>query len=976
MKNFLRFVVFCAVVMAIFIGMSGVVRAETRVQGGYLEVDTHWTKENSPYILEDYLTVPQGVTLQIDEGVVIGTIQGLEDPPAIDVNGGKLDIIGTKNSPVNIHGILGIKADNGNVYMNHVEMNTVGGVSLVNNSVGSISKSEISGAFTGIYVKESAVEVTDSKIENNTYGIQVQPAGGPFMSYGNGKSLGSVKSSGIDPQLGSWQYGTGGIGNALDLPAQAGESITGITIANSSIVNNSEVGIKNDDDNNPVQALGNWWGSLEGPVMNVLDKIADPKIITGSVEYDPWLDHEPIIVEVAECCSSILFIPGLEGSRLYRPEAGVPANGMTTTTNQLWEPNRNDDVRKLFLNSNGSSTDSSIYAGEPIGKALGFVGVYRKFMDFLDDLSRDGTINEWKAFGYDWRKPISEVVAGREKRATTTESLVETVENLASNSRTGKITLIAHSNGGLVAKYLVKTLGEMGKGGLIDNVISVAVPYLGTPEAILALLHGYNQSLGGGLIVKDSVSRELGMNMASAYSLLPSKEYFSKIFSPTIAFASTTIEGINSGQYPASINTADNQLAFITDSLNVRKDPAMSDTSLPIRGNVLLASMSDFIHNILDPFKWPATITRWGILGWNARTSQGITYDNKSVCVGIPFLGRKCVYKPTYDAVTTVMGDGTVVAPSAAYDSGNVISENLGEISDAEGKKISHVNILEASSTQRTIESIVKSGGAINSTSNSLPAGTTLGEPDYSKEKTFLAFTTHSPVELHVYDSQGRHVGVVNSLAGVEDDVITKIDEEIPHSDFYFTGDEDDHESHIYIPDDDGQQYSVVIKGLAVGSFSFDLKKIRAGKVLDSVEYNSLPVTPLMIATTTVLSDLRDGQITTTLASSTPLLKVDIDGDGSADIVAKQNVDGDPIAYLEALKKTVMTLIPNSDKSKDLVKYILKLEDDTKKGKIKQIVDSSQQLKKRIGNKKLVGISSADRELIVNLIDVFVRQFE
>src|SRR6185295_15310968 len=103
-----------------------------------------------------------------------------------------------------------------------------------------------------------------------------------------------------------------------------------------------------------------------------------------------------------------------------------------------------------------------IYAGQPLGKAFGVVGIYGSFMKFLDGLAADGTIRGWKSFGYDWRKPIAEVVAGRTQRATTTESLVETVEALAADSKTGKVTLIAHSNGGLVAKYLVKTLAGMG----------------------------------------------------------------------------------------------------------------------------------------------------------------------------------------------------------------------------------------------------------------------------------------------------------------------------------------------------------------------------------------------------------------------------------------------------------------------------------------------------------------------------------
>src|SRR5262249_21329794 len=157
----------------------------------------------------------------------------------------------------------------------------------------------------------------------------------------------------------------------------------------------------------------------------------------------------------------------------------------------------------------------------------------------------NNTIGQWKAFGYDWRKPIAEVVAGPEQKATTTESLIDTVMAMASTSKTGKVTLIAHSNGGLVTKYLVKTLADMGKSDLIDKVISVAVPYLGTPLAIPSLLYGDGNSIAGGLLLKQSVAQKLAANMPSAYSLLPSAEYFAQHLGPTIAYASGSSTPVN-----------------------------------------------------------------------------------------------------------------------------------------------------------------------------------------------------------------------------------------------------------------------------------------------------------------------------------------------------------------------------------------------------------------------------------------------
>src|SRR6185295_13713878 len=57
----------------------------------------------------------------------------------------------------------------------------------------------------------------------------------------------------------------------------------------------------------------------------------------------------------ADCFSNVLFIPGLEASRLYKPISG---GGET----QLWEPGGNSDAVQLMLNPDGTSINPDIYA--------------------------------------------------------------------------------------------------------------------------------------------------------------------------------------------------------------------------------------------------------------------------------------------------------------------------------------------------------------------------------------------------------------------------------------------------------------------------------------------------------------------------------------------------------------------------------------------------------------------------------------
>ncbi len=642
---------------------------------------------------------------------------------------------------------------------------------------------------------------------------------------------------------------------------------------------------------------------------------------------------------VAACCSSVLFLPGLEASRLYRPESDIL--GIGRTDNRLWEPNKNDDVRKLFLNSDGTSIDSTVYAGLPLGKAFGLVDVYGSFMKFMDGLANKGIIAEWKPYGYDWRTSIDQVVLTSTVRATTTESIIAAVQEMAARSKTGKVTLVAHSNGGLVAKYLVKTLTEKGMASLIDSVISVAVPYLGTPQAIAGLLEGDNQSILGGLILKQSVAKELGTNMASAYSLLPSPIYFTKVFGPTIAFASGT---------STPITTDEAQSSFISS-----------------HSNALLMVLAQTLHAAIDPFVWPEAIHRWALVGWGNKTTKGIVYTSNG-----------------YTASTTIMGDSTVIAPSASYNAGTTTALNLSDISKREGRTIDHANILSSSAVQSSIEQIITTGNqdthaqAVEAKLAAIP-GVTVGDIDYSAEKTFLVVSTHSPVELHVYDAWGNHTGVAplptDTDEDIEDGLFTYVEKNIPGSSVDIHGD-DSPETYISLPDNTGQSYTVNIQGTGVGEFTYMVQRVRGGEILDSATYSSLPVTPLMAATTTVTAQSADLSVPVGIASTSPQLNIDNDGDGVADMRVDANTILDPIDFLESIQKTIQKIADSPKKTRDMMRRIDHLEELVKKGKIKKVVGAALNLKKKVSHKKTKALSVADKQEILDLIDAFLAQFE
>lgn len=918
--------------MIAFLGFLPSVHAETIINDGFLQVDTVWDKAHSPYILNDVVTVPTDVSLTIEPGTTIRAESASLYDPYIYVNG-SIQVDGSASDPVNIGDIFGITIDHGVGRFSHTEIVMRGGITFIG-ARGTIASSTIgrdqsSQAPDGLYIQDSIVNVVASTIRDHVNGIVVQDSGGIFQAISPHHM--AMTDQGSDTDV---------IGGLI---AQAESVPSSVTVTRSSLVSNTRTAIFNASQST-IDAAHNWWGSAEGPSVirggEAIDAV--PNGIHGLVLYTPWLDRDPKMSQSPVCCSSILFLPGLEASRLYRDEDGI--FGIGTSTNRLWEPNRNDDVRKLFLGEIGQSLDTSIYAGGPIGRALGFKSIYGSFMKMMDGLMADGSIHEWRPYGYDWRAAIGDVVMRPTQRATTTEDLIQTVESLAARSQTGKVTIVAHSNGGLVAKYLVKMLADRGEESLIDSVISVAVPYLGTPQAILGLLHGDNQSIFGGLILRRSVAKELGTNMASAYSLLPSASYFMRIVGPTIAYASTTGESI------------------IADSSSEQ------DSFIAPRANAYLLKAAQTLRAVLDPFSWPMSIARWAIVGWGNETAKGIVYSSRG-----------------YSASTTSMGDSTVVAPSASYEAGTVASVDLPGESAMRDKEYDHANILESPSVQSAVKTIVTGQSidqSVRTTSiidklEEIP-NISIGEPNYAQEKTFLVVSTHSPVELHLYDSRGRHTGPAPLPMEIDEDIEEGlwdyVERDVVGSSYRTYGEERAPETYISVPDTGGTTYSVAIRGIGIGEFTYQVERIRGGEVLDSVSYQSIPVTPLTYATTSVTTRGTE-TVSSRLASSSPALSLDIDGDGGLDLVVQAGAQVSLADQLGMLKKSARSILGDT-RGKNIIRRLEKLEERAARGTLKHPDRRISHLAKKVAHMKVRGMTSSDRQRLLDLFDTFLATFD
>src|SRR3989344_2361214 len=431
-----------------------------------------------------------------------------------------------------------------------------------------------------------------------------------------------------------------------------------VTVSQSAISDNVNYGIYSSAIT-PVDARNNWWGAPSGPYHPSLNPSGLGNEVYGDVLFEPWLTEDPFTPPPA-CCSSVAFIPGLEASRLYRPGA--------IFENQLWEPNTNDDVRALALDPfTGESVNADIYTDDVIDEAFS-VNIYKNFLSFMENMATVGDIADFETFPYDWRLDVKDVVSRAVALKNDSYEMIPRLRALAAASQTGKVTIIAHSNGGLVAKELLNALKDSGEENLVDRLILVATPELGTPKAAMEMLHGMEPFVFN--FPREEVTRELAENMKSAYALLPSAEYFNQLGiggRPIIEFSTTTAITLPfRGIYGETISSYGDLRKFILGDNGARLEPPAAAVNLP---NVLKESflaVAETRHGELDAWQPPAGVDVVRIIGWGLETPRGIVYKSarQNVCnADLSVCSVQEVLDP--EPLSTAEGDGTVVYLSA-----------------------------------------------------------------------------------------------------------------------------------------------------------------------------------------------------------------------------------------------------------------------------------------------------------------------
>lgn len=991
----------------IFISLTGaiiipsIVRAEN-VSDNTLSQNETWATTSEPYVIQGEVVIPSGITLIIASSTNLAIeggsfiIQG-----SLVISDSHIDLASSTTSVFKVKGgAMSLENTEVSGGKNFAEI-SLGGTLIASSTsfrdaYGSGDYIQAYGGSSVSFLSDEARNINSShfleaynepkiQIKNSNFSLMTTAAGLSIYSGTPGRSFLAIASSSFSNQKGQSIESYRGVpvhisdsvflhgkGTAISLYTGADATIeksnfsdndiaveaynASTTIFESNIENNKSAGVI--AYGGTFAAKNVWWGDASGP-LNDANPGGKGNSITGMVDAVPWLTERWTDKPVVQCCSNILFIPGLEGSRLYKQG--------TFFENQLWEPNRNGDVQKLFLNENGKSIDSSIYTRDIIGKtnitggSSLDVSVYDDFVKSLNDLKGSGKISEWRALPYDWRFGPETILKDGIKTATGTIDVLGIIEQMASSSKSGKVAIVTHSNGGLIAKVIISELQKRGEEKLVDQLIMVAAPEFGTPSAIAALLHGDGQEFAKGILLNKNTARQFGVNMFTAYNLLPSEKFFSSGFSttPVVSFSNANSVKTLSNLYGIDLSNRQILESFLmaikNDRQNSKTFSKMSTDQIAVLNKNLIISSDDY-HAVFDSWIPPANIRTTSIVGTGVSTVAGVSYEDNGNLT-----------HPERAAKLSQSGDGIVLAGEPGLRTGSVYYVDLQELNTDLKKNYSHADLMNAEPIRSMLSLLVTNTSAIST--SSLPQYVFGDEKNISIRSPYI-FSVYSPVSIEAFDSSGRRTGVSSSSISDEYDLIQQ---DIPNSSYISVGES----KQIVLQD---APASIHLQGIDVGTFTFKVETPNVSGISNGSStiqsFVDVPVTPLSKVD---FYGLSDGS-----GTSSPTLSLDRDGDGRVDeiiqpttvattsvMVTKKDIQD----FLSHFESDIKIKVQDKERRKHYVERVVDLEKELKSGDIKKVSKSVDESVTRIGAKIKQGISKIPKDKNKYMIDNADRSF-
>ena len=430
---------------------------------------------------------------------------------------------------------------------------------------------------------------------------------------------------------------------------------------------------------------------------------------------------------------------------------------------------------------------------------------YQNAIDFF--IFNGYTLNQdFFVFPYDWRKDI----------ALTASSLDTKINQIKSQTGSAKVDVVAHSMGGLVARNYI---ADATRAQNVRKLFTLGTPHLGAPQFLKAIRDGICLKYPVGdycLSLAPSELKDVLQNMISGFELAPTQTYF------------TFFTGENS-KYPYPYRTELGALNYLQ----------IKDYLTSKGHQTSLFTPSEQFHN-LDTSLVNTNGVDVNIIVGSGRPTIGQIIEVKTISLlGIEGIKRDIV---------SINGDETVPLYSASL---NDPSRNISLLGAA---KVFYTN--------QEHSNLVSSGPALELIKNSLNSNSEL--PSGVSTTPFpvnngLLFSAHSPVNIHVYDSNGNHTGPTPNGDS---------ETNIPSSSYDTLGDA----KFIYLPDDG--IYNIKFEATDNGSFDFKIRKFKDDQNTETILYKEIPLTDNTKAET----------VFDTNSSETPTIKVDQDGDGDTDL--------------------------------------------------------------------------------------------
>ncbi len=579
------------------------------------------------------------------------------------------------------------------------------------------------------------------------------------------------------------------------------------TISDSVISGNSEHGVYAPDLPYTIDFSNTYWGDASGPQNATTNSEGLGNAVSDAVVFDPWLKYDPAIPRK----TPILIVPGVMGTELSRPITGGSETLWLDLLHNLTDIG-DEFMDALQFNPDLTPADSSLLLGDVIGKKIITLGgidfpLFDYTTGLIQEFQNQGYVEgqDLFLFPYDWRNGASDY---------TVDQLKQKIADIMAQTESDNVDVVAHSTGGLLVK---KYVTENPADHHIGKAVFVGVPNTGAPKAIKTLLEGDHFDIP---FLSQSEMKKLSANLPVVYDLSPSQQYYDA--------KGPYVKIVDQHFFTSTSHTLD----FAQSNSFLIDDHAFNVQTL---SNAQTLHTPDF-----DNFDMrTAGIDLYSVVGCKAGTIGAVVEVRADDIFGN--------INTSYNAPIETPGDGTVPLESATnlpIDPAHkyyALNADHGKMMSQLGIRQEVVNILSGSTLSTK-----------DSTDHDLIT------QDISKcELNGHAVSIYSPLSIDVVDQAGNHAGFASDGVSIEN--------AIPNADYEIMGDH----KFVYLPTDEGQTYTISLKGTGEGTFTLTDALIAHDQITETQAFKNIPVT-LALA-----GNLIFGTPTT--------LTLDTDGDGAVD---------------------------------------------------------------------------------------------